>query len=132
MTLHPKIIALEPEPNLTIGYTPWSFAEEDKPMYLNPCLQYLGEEYMDFVNGLDNQTKATPGKYYIPDKDEVDVVQLYVAKCPDGTIQNVKQGRCDERPGQSMEAICNKTNPLTEKSSVEMLKTHIDKIQSEQ
>ena len=119
-----SIVWLKPIPRINN----MSFADSGKVMYKNPCLMYLGQEVNDFVDSLDNETKATPGKYFIKDTGEVDTVYLYVKKCPPGWEQNVRKSICEPRPGINTKALCTKTDPLTKRSEVDLLKEHIQKL----
>lgn len=108
----------------------FAFAEQgSKPLYKNPCLTYLGQEANQFVDGLDNKTKATPSRFFIKETQETDEVRLYLNKCPNGTIQNVRQSRCEVRPGVDLKSICTQPNPLTRKSPVEILSIHLKNLQ---
>ena len=102
-----------------------------KVLYKNPCLKYLGEEINSFIDSLDNETKASPGKYFVKETNEVDSVYLFNGKCPDGFESNPRKSICEVRPGIDEQQICMKIDPLTRKSEVDMLKEHIQKIQQQ-
>lgn len=110
-----------------------SYAEESGGvLYKNPCLKFLDEAANDFVDNLDNETKATPGRYFIKDTEEVETVYLYLGKCLPGYTQNVRKSLCEVRPGVDEATICTKIDPLTRKSKVDLLKEHISKLQGQQ
>ena len=96
-------------------------------LYKHPCLMYMGKEVNQLVDSLDNQKKASPGKYYVKDTEEVETVRLYVDKCPDGWEQNVRQSKCELRRGVDGEALCKRIDPLTRKSKIDLLKEHIQR-----
>lgn len=127
------IIRLQPEPHL-YGY---SYAQEgdpnegDQPLFLHPCTQFFTEEEMDTLQALPKEIQATPGRYFISSRQEVDAVRLYVGKCPDGTIQNIKQARCEQRPGQDLQTLCTTPDKLTGKSKLEMLRFHLASAQEQ-
>ena len=119
------IIWLQPIPKTNS----MSFQEgSDKALYKNPCLMYMGEDINKLVDSLDNQAKATPGKYFIQDTGEDDTVRLFLSKCPDGYEQNVRQSRCELRPGIDGEALCKKIDPLTRRSEIDLLTEHLEKV----
>lgn len=124
------IIPLKPEPKIAGAYS-YQEGSSQQPMFLHPCIQFLSEEEVDFIQSLPKELQATPGRYYIKSRNETDVVRLYVGKCPDGTIQNIKQARCEQRPGQDLETICMQPDKLTGQSKVEMIRKHLQAVQEQ-
>lgn len=128
-----NLIYLKPEPSLRWKYSYASPGDEgQQPLFMNPCVSFLSEEDVEYINSLPKEQQATPGRYYIKDKNETDVVRLFVDKCPDGTVQNIKQARCEARPGQDLQLLCGSKSPVSGKNMIEMLKTHIDTLKKQQ
>ena len=129
------VIPLDPEPcHRWLSYAapvPQDDGEEQQPLYMNPCLSYLPEEEVEFIRKLPKELQATPGKYFLKDKNEVDVVRFFVDKCPDGTTQNIKQARCEPRPGQDLQQLCGTKSPVSGKSQLEMLQNHLIKVKED-
>ena len=131
------IIFLEAEPQLSGQFykKSYRYAEEDESsvLFKHPCLSLLTPEVNQFVDRLPNDVRAKPMKYFVSESNEVDTVRLFVRKCPDGTIQNIKQARCEEAPGKSLKAICTAPDPmLGGRNRLDMLTIHINKLAREQ
>lgn len=97
----------------------------DKVLYKNPCLSLMSREINEMVDKLPPQQQATPGNYNIRDRNEPTKVSLFLKKCPPGTVQNVRKGICEPRPGFDLQTLCDRPNVISGKSEIQMLESHL-------